>query len=249
MTSWLLDETEAIDSATVASITTTLQSIGKGVRGGKGGMSLAMRMNDVIIHDAKKWFGGADIRVDAIVVTGAPPEGEGFYQPTTFRFTGVHDGDRLPIEAPGLVFFYGKPSHFLDVSIIVSRDRKDTKDLGTLITERVASAEWKTAAGALLGLAVAAPQAVAVTAAITAAAAIGNFASDILQQVTGATVGLYRASWLQGRDRFGLGRHPATGSFRQKDLEFWFEIVSDRRERVVNTPMQPAWGLPSKGRM
>ncbi len=227
MTNWLLDETEAIDSAAVASITTVLaRKVG---RGGKRGTSVALRMNDVIIHDAKKWFGGADIRVDAIVVTGVSPESEGFYQPMTFRFPGVHDGDRLPIEAPGLVFFYGKPSHFLDVSIIVSRDRKDTKDLGTLITERVASAEWKSAAGTLLGLAVAAPQVAVVTAAIAAAATIGNFASDVLQRVTGATVGLYRASWLQGRDRFGLGRHPATGSFRQEDLEFWFEIVPDRR--------------------
>lgn len=233
MGSWLLDESEPVDSAAVESIGETLRSAVNVRRGSGRSTALALRLNDVIIHDAKKWFGGADLRVDAIVVTGASSETEHFYQPSTFRFPGVRDGDRLPIEKPGLVFFYGRPNHFLDVSIIVSRDRRDTRDLGALITERVSSTEWKTAAGALLGLAVAAPQVVLVTGALAAAATMGNFASDVLQQVTGATVGLYRATWLQGRDRFGLGRHPETGSYRQKDLEFWFEIVLDRREKAA----------------
>jgi hypothetical protein len=86
----------------------------------------------------------------------------------------------------------------------------------------------------LLGLAVAAPQAVAVTAAIGAAATVGNLAAKILAQAAGDTIGLYRTTWLQQRDRFGLGRHPAAGCFQQKDFEFWYEIVLDREE-VDNT--------------
>jgi hypothetical protein len=73
-----------------------------------------------------------------------------------------------------------------------------------------------------------------VTAAIGAAITIGNFAYEVLRQVTGATVGLYRASWLQERDRFGLGRHPESGSYRVKDLEFWYEIVPDRRQKIAH---------------
>jgi len=229
MTTWLLDESKPLDDATQASIANSLKFANRTTRGNGSGPALALRMNDVVIHDTKKWFGGADIRIDAIAVTGADQPSASFYQPTTFRFPSVHDGDRLPIESPGLIFFYGQPSHFLDVFIVVSRDRKDTKDLATLIDERAHSPQWAAAAGTLLGLAVAAPQVAVVTGAIAAAATIGNFASDVLQQVTGATVGLYRASWLQSRDRFGLGRHPEAGSFRQKDLEFWFEIVADRR--------------------
>ena len=228
MTTWLLDESRPLDDAAQASIATSLKFANRATRGARSSLALAVRINDVVVHDTKKWFGGADIRIDVIAVTGAGTESSRFYQPTTFRFPGVRDGDRLPIESPGLIVFYGEPAHFLDVSIVVSRDRKDTSDLATLISERVNSPQWAAAAGTLLGLAVAAPQVAVVTGAVAAAATIGNFASDVLQQVTGATVGLYRASWLQSRDRFGVGRHPETGSFRQKDLEFWFEIVADQ---------------------
>lgn len=229
MATWLLDESRPLDGAAQATIASSLKFANRTVRGNRSAQPLAVRINDVVVHDTKKWFGGADIRIDAIAVTGAGTDPASFYQPTTFRFPGVRDGDRLPIESPGLIFFYGQPAHFLDIFIVVSRDRKDTKDLATLIDENVHTPEWTAAAGTLLGLAVAAPQVAVVTGAIAAAATLGNFASDILQQVTGATVGLYRASWLQSRDRFGLGRHPETGSFRQKDLEFWFEIVADER--------------------
>jgi len=233
MDTWLIDETRPLDSAAEASIAISLQRLERPVRGrGPSEIALALRLNDVVIHDTKKWFGGADIRVDAVVVNGAAAASDGFYQPSTFRFPGLRDGERLPIESPGLVFFYGKPRHFLDVSILVSRDSKDSKDLGELILASTGSTEWKAASGVLLGLAIAAPQAVAVTAAIGAAARIGNFAADVLRQVSGTTIGLYRTTWLQERDRFGLGRHPTTGSYRQKDLEFWYEIVLDQEEKA-----------------
>lgn len=229
MGAWLLDETTVLDEPAHKSISASLDRMQGASRGSSHGISLALRMNDVFIHNVKKWFGSANIRIDAIVVNGTPPDSEDFYQPVTFRFPEVENGERLPIAEPGLTFFYGKPRHFLDVSILVSRDRKDTKDLADLIVERTNSVQWKSAAGVLLGLAVAAPQAVAVTAAIGAAVTVGNFAFDVLREVTGTTIGLYRSSFLQERDRFGLGRHPSTGSYHMKDFEFWYEIVPDKR--------------------
>ena len=80
-------------------------------------------------------------------LTGENGEQQGFYQPTTFRFAGVQDGDRLPIDVPGLLVFYGQPAHFLDISILVSRDRSDSKDLGELISGQLNSDTWKSAAG------------------------------------------------------------------------------------------------------
>jgi hypothetical protein len=227
---WLVNESRDIDSVAEASIATSVQRM-KGAVRGDDSVALALRLNDVLVHDTKKWFGGADIRLDAVVVNGAPADGEKFYQPSTFRFSDVRDGERLPIEAPGLVFFYGKPKYFLDVSIMVSRDRKDSEDLRDLIVKRLGSTEWKAASATLLGLAIAAPQAAVVAAAIGAAATVGNFAAEILRDVTGTTIGLYRTSWLQERDRFGIGRHPKTGSYRQKDFEFWYEIVAERKRK------------------
>jgi hypothetical protein len=228
---WLIDETQLPDRAELAQAASALRA------GRRKRPSLAVRVNDVVVHDTKKWFSGADIRLDTIVVRGLAEEdnpAQQFYQPGTFRFPGVHDGDRLPIDAPGLLIFYGQPSHFLDISILVSRDRRDSDDLGDLIATQFNSSAWKAAAGSLLGLAVAAPQVAAITAALGGAAVVANLAADVLRSVTGDTIGLYRVSWLQHRDRFGLGRHPEQDVYRQRDLSFWYEIILDRQPRRIS---------------
>jgi hypothetical protein len=81
---------------------------------------------------------------------------------------------------------------------------------------------------ALAGLAVAAPPVAAITAAIGAAAVLGDFAYRVLREVAGTTIGLYRTSWLQYRDKFGEGRHPqGDGSYRVDDFSFWYDIVTE----------------------
>jgi hypothetical protein len=147
--------------------------------------------------------------------------------PKTASFARVSDGDRLPIGAGRLLVFHGRVSHFLDVLIMVSRDRKDTEDLASLLAGKLGSKEVQAAVGALLGLAVAAPPVAAVTAAMSAAAVLGDFAYRLLRSVTGTTIGLYRNSHLQFRDGFGIGPHPGPGDrcYQVKDLSFRYEIA------------------------
>lgn len=151
MVSWLIDERPELD---VAQIEAMLDTRPVDLRGNRR-VHLAMRLNDVVVHDTRKLFGGADVRLDTIIVHGPGEDGEPdgtLYQPRTFRFSGVRDGDRLPIEHPGLLTFYGRPRHFLDIAIIMSRDRKDTADLSTLITENLNSEGWQSGIGALAAL-------------------------------------------------------------------------------------------------
>lgn len=225
MAEWLIDETASPSDTELADMAARDQPRLRG----NSGANLAVRLNDVVVHDTRKWFGGAELRLDAIVVHGpGDPDAPDFFQPSTLRFRGIRDGDRLPIESPGLLTFYGRPRHFVDISIVMSRDRQDSEDLRSLIAENATSEGWQQGAAALLGLAVAAPQAAALAGALSGAALMANFAADLLAQLTGDTIGVYRASFLQHRDRFGLGRHPAEGTYRQRDLSFWFEIVLDR---------------------
>ncbi len=231
MTSWLIDETPSV---TVEEVSASLPTEPARFRGAGPRVNLAMRLNDVVIHNTKKWFGGANIRLDAIIIRGPEQKDGGepsFYQPTTFRFAGVKDGERLPIETPGMLVFYGRPKFFLDIAIVLSRDRKDSADLGSLIANNLNSDTWKQSASSLLGLTVATPQAAVIVAAIGGAAVIANFAAQLLAEVTGNTIGVYRASFLQHKERFGIGRHPDSGEFRQRDLSFWYEIVVDRRDQ------------------
>lgn len=231
--SWLIDETKPLDAKTIRELTRELPiDPREAMRGAQKVPNLAIRVHDIIIHDTKKWFGEADIRMDALVIHGhgSKDKPESFYAPRTFRFSRVSNGDRLPIGDEGLLIYYGKPLHFLDIFITVSRDRGDSDDLSKLLPEQLQSTEVQGAIGALLGLATVAPPVAVVTSAVGAAATIGRFAYQVLRKATGSTIGLYRTSYLQYRDRFGISprRHPETGKYRVKDLSFWYEIVIDK---------------------
>jgi hypothetical protein len=226
---WLIDETRKIDAATLRE----LQSAGRGrvqLRAAPQA-DLAVRLKEVVIHDTGKWFGGAEIRLDTLVVhgAGAKAKKDGFYQPTTHRFARVVDGERLPIGEEGLLLFYGQPRHFLDLSITASRDRKDSEDLAALVDKGFTSPDFTSAAADILELTSLSPQAGAIAAAVKAAATLGTLAAQLLLKATSNTIGLYRNSFLQARDAFGIGRHPAKGSYRNKDFSFSYEIVVDRK--------------------
>jgi hypothetical protein len=224
MEGWMVDESKEIDAEALQA--TMPQTVFRGA----ARATLAVRINDLIIHDTKKLFGSADVRLDTLVVYG---KGGGrnikeMYQPSTFRFSGIKDNDRLPIEAPGQRIYYGQPLHFLDISVFASRDSGDSEELSTMIDSELNSDDWKTAAGSILGAAtVAAPQAALIVGALSGAATLANIAYKLLDKSTGNTIGVYKTSWLQHRDRFGIGRHPEADSYRQQDLSFWYEIAVD----------------------
>ncbi|MEI8354696.1 MAG: hypothetical protein WCG31_01145 [Deltaproteobacteria bacterium] len=223
MESWLIDESLAIDETALDAQLKKLT-----VMRGKKTPALAIRINDLFIYDTKKWFGSADIRLDALVIHGPKEEhANNFLYPSTYRFSGIKDGQRLPIVSPGQCLYYGHPCQFLDISIFVSRDTKDSDELATLLNTELKSEEWQNAASSVLALSAAAPQAAAIAAAVGGAVTLGNIAYKVMKNITSNTIGLYRVSWLQYRDQFGIGRHPETGAYREQDFSFWYEVVLD----------------------
>ncbi len=224
---WLIDETKPLDMATLE----RSHEDAPAVRGlpARRATNLAIRLMDLVVLDNRKLFGGADIRLDTLVVHGqaAGASADSFYQPQTHRFSGVEDGKPLLAGEENLLVFYGRPRHFVDISIMASRDRQDTEDLSNLIASRAASPEFKASIAAIVGLAVAAPPAAAIGAAAVAAITLGNTVGDLLGRLTGNTIGLYRVSYLYG-DSFGLGRHPQSGHFDKSDLRFSYEVVRDQ---------------------
>ncbi|MBM3486883.1 MAG: hypothetical protein FJX67_09650 [Alphaproteobacteria bacterium] len=156
---WLIAEGTTLEAAAIRGIERALAPTVPGGRTRGGSLAqLVIRFHDIVIHNNRKWWGGADIRIDVLVVhdNGAAGQAESFYQPTTFRFPRVKDGERLPTDG-GLLVFYGRPQHFVDIAITVSRDRKDSADLATLLKNQAGDADVKGSLDALLGLAIAAP--------------------------------------------------------------------------------------------
>lgn len=191
---------------------------------------LSVKIREVLCRDVHKWFGGAAIRLDALVVHGNAQANDtsSFYAPGTFRFPDIHDNERFPIDPQfGLLVFDGQPAFFLDVFVMASRDKGDSDDLSALLKADLNKQEFQTAATTVLGMAATVPTAAAIAGAIGAAAMLGDAAYQVVKAVTPKTIGMYRGSFLQFRDGFGLGRHPQKEGeqFLHGDLEFWFETV------------------------
>jgi hypothetical protein len=232
---WLIDDVRPPDASAIRQIERETPAAVTALTRGTGHVPrLSIMLREVICHDVHKLFGGADIRLDALVVhgRGRHDDASSFYMPATFRFTGVHDHQPLPIDPSfGLLIFNGVPLHFVDIFIMASRDTGDSDDLASLLRRELGSAKTQGAVGALVGVAVASPVAATVTAAFASAVVLGDVAYRVIRAVSGTTVGMYRASFLQHRDRFGIGRHPPGDlKFIEADLEFWYETLLDGKE-------------------
>ena len=183
---WLIDESAFADTNTIEQKVEREINLKPSTRGGRESLeelpNLAIRIQDIMIWDTKKWFGDAEIRLDALVVHGnaLADNPQSIYMPQTFRFPAVRDKDRLPTGESGLLIFYGQPQYFLDIFILVSRDRQDSEDLASLLSEKLNSSEIKESLAALLGLAVVSPQAAAIASAIGSASILGNFSLYLL---------------------------------------------------------------------
>jgi hypothetical protein len=219
---WLVDESRILTNAEALEATQRELGFDRATE-----PSINVALFDVTIHDTRKRFGPAQVRLDALIVTPAPAQDQ-LYQANTFTFPGVRDGQALPIDrAAGLGLYTGWPQYLLDVALIASRGGPDQKTLGELLAD---SADQL---GSLLGnvakLTIAAPHAAAITGAAAAAAKLSGTVLRLLAQETGKSIGLYRATWYEHRDHFGLGNHPADGSlFREQDFAFRYEVFQDR---------------------
>lgn len=190
------------------------------VRDDAGPGKVAVRLDELVIHRNRTW-GGTDIRVDALVVTGHD-DGHVAYHACTERFSRIHDDERLPLDR--LLMYHGPAIDFLDLAIWVSRDTAGGLALGDLLQERLTSVEIQGAGMQLMSLAGGNLHAGAVLAAAGACVVLGNMAYKLLTAAVDQSVGLYRTSLL-ACEEFGVGRHPADGLRRAQDFSFAYSVT------------------------
>jgi hypothetical protein len=183
--------------------------------------TVAVRLNDLVVH-RNKALGGADVRVDTLVMTG----GLGSlptHEARTLRFSNVRDGQRLPMD--NLVVYHGPAVDYLDIAWWVSRDRSESLALSDLLRQRLVTEDFHTAFTSIAVLAVAAPQAALAAAAVSGCAVLVSTAYELLSRVVGNSIGLYRTSLLASED-FGVGRHPIEGTQPAQDFSFAYEVLA-----------------------
>ncbi|MFI5911025.1 caspase family protein [Dactylosporangium sp. NPDC051541] len=180
---------------------------------------VAVRIDDLVVHKNKALF-GADVRLDALVLTGGDKPDEPVYHVRTERFPNVRDGDRLPLDQ--LLMYHGPATDFLDLAVWVTRDTSGSLALSDMLRQEFTSHDVQVAGVQLASLALTAPHAALAVGALGAATVIGNVAYKLLLGVTGTSIGLYRTSLLAHED-FGIGPVP---HFRHaQDVSFAFSVT------------------------
>ena len=182
---------------------------------------VAVRLGELVVHRNRAMF-GADVRVDAVVLTGGRPDGIPVYTAQTERFANIKDGDRLPLEQ--MLVYHGPATDFLDIAVWVSRDSTGSLALSDLLRGQLTDQEVQAAGVQLASLALTAPQAALAVGAVGAGAVIVNVAYRLLRGAVGDSIGLYRTSLL-AHEEFGIGRYPADGTLRRaQDFSFSFTV-------------------------
>src|SRR5205823_11988345 len=90
MADWLIEDVVTADTLRDSAVRIEANHQRGVIRGEARQPRLAVRFHDIVVHDNKKWFqvfGGADVRVDAIVVQGNILEQDPStaYAPATLR--------------------------------------------------------------------------------------------------------------------------------------------------------------------
>jgi hypothetical protein len=181
---------------------------------------VAVRLEETIVHSNRALF-STEVRIDSMVITGSTAATE-CYHAATARFPGVKDGDRLSFD--NLLIYHGPVIGFLDITVWISRDRRESLDLSDMFKEQLNASEFKEAAVVLTGMAVAAPHVATVVAAFGAAATLTSIGYKLLSAAVVNSIGLYRTSFL-GHEAFGLGRHPEYGLMRAQDFSFGYNVM------------------------
>ncbi|HEX4701637.1 MAG TPA: caspase family protein [Pseudonocardiaceae bacterium] len=182
--------------------------------------TVAVRVEDLVVHRNRAVF-GADIRVDAIVLTGIGDETQPTYRTKTERFSHIRDGEPLPLDR--MLVYHGLAVAYLDIALWVSRDMSGSRDLGDLMAEELTNVEMQDGLARMGAVVMSAPYAAATAAAVGVSAVIVNVAYKLLRGAAHNVIGLYRGSML-AHERFGAGRHPASGTRRVQDFSLAYSI-------------------------
>lgn len=178
--------------------------------------AIAVRLAELVIENNHALF-TADVRVDSLVCTHAI-EGASGYRVETIPFKRISDGERLPLT--NALLYLGPVRDFVDICLWVSRDTSGSQALADLLAGRTDTPAVKDAAATLLATAgVTAPW----IAAVGASAVLARVAYELIARTSGASIGLYRTSFLAS-EGFGVGRYPAKGLYRAQDLSFALQI-------------------------
>lgn len=183
-------------------------------------MVVAVRLDDLVVRRSLG-LAGANIRVDALAVTGRRADATPVYGARTAHFDNICDDEVLPLDR--MLVYLGPAVDYLDLAVWVSRDDGDGYALDDLLSAELSGDGVQQALTTLGGAVDGASHAAAAAALIGAGAIITNIAFRALRRIAGDSIGVYRRSRLAAED-FGVGRHPQEGSTQFPNFSLAYSI-------------------------
>lgn len=167
-------------------------------------------LRSVRVVNNKSLFGSADVIVYAVVLDGYPDmeSGKPFWA-QQFAFPDVKDGATLAAIDPGLgvAIYRGRPADFLNLYLLVVRDKQATRDLAKVLSDNLVAEGLGTLMGAAISTYAGLPPGVTVPMVRDMAKKAVETTLDFFSKQKNPVIGVYYASLLAQRG-LGAGLHP-----------------------------------------
>jgi hypothetical protein len=180
-------------------------------RGARARATFTLLLRSIRVLNNKALFGSADVIIYAIVLDGYPDmkSGKAFWA-QQFAFPGVNDGSTLKAIDPdhGVAIYHGRPADFLNMYLLVVRDKQTTRDLAAVLSDNLVAEGLGTLAGAAISTYAGLPPGITVPVVRELAKKAVETTLDFFAEQKNPVIGVYYASLL-ARQNFGKGLHPA----------------------------------------
>lgn len=179
-------------------------------RSARSKTSHTVLLRSVRVNNNKKLFGSSDVVVYAIVIDGYPDmqSGKPFWA-QQFAFPDVKDGATLAAIDPdlGVVVYQGRPADFLNVYLLVVRDKQSTRDLAKVLNENLVAEGLGMVTGAAISTYAGLPPGITVEMARDLIKKAVETTLDFFSKQKDPVIGVYYASLL-AQSSYGVGMHP-----------------------------------------
>lgn len=201
MAEWLHIEESPIDKS---------MYVAGAARAGRSKQEYVLTLRSVRVLNNKKLFGSAEVHAHTVVIDGYPDmQLKTPFWAQSLLFPNVKDGDLLSIDPEfGLQLYRGKPQDFLNLYVMVVRNKKAARDFAEVLKENMVGQGIGTLVGGAVSIFAELPANLGPDAIRDLTTGAVNTTIDYFIKQKDPVIGVYYGS-LTLEKEYGRGFHPA----------------------------------------
>ena len=178
-------------------------------RAGRSKQEYTLRLRGVRVLNNRKLIGQAEVHLHTVVIDGYPDmESNKPFWTQSFMFPNVKDGDMLSIDPDlGVQLYRGKPEDFLNLYVMVVRNRQAGRDFADVLKQNMAGEGIGTLIGGAISVFAEVPAGQSIDDIRRLATGAVNTTIDYFMKQKNPVIGVYYGS-LTREKHYGLGLRP-----------------------------------------